>query len=102
MVQSQDACAVVLEHNGSLELHLGGNPSTGCEWRITNGATGVLTARGEPSQSDGSGAPGSPAEYVFRFDATSAGSAQLSLAYRQPWDAAAAPAATFECAIHVR
>src|SRR5262245_8075332 len=62
VVQSQDACPVVLARNGSLELHLGGNPSTGYSWEITNAAAGVLTARGEATQSDGSGMPGSPAE----------------------------------------
>ena len=28
---------------------------------LTDGATGVLTSRGEPSQSEGNGVPGSPA-----------------------------------------
>lgn len=102
VVVSQEMCPLVVERNTTLEIHLGGNPSTGYGWQITNGATGVLTSRGEPSQSEGSGLPGSPAEYVFRFDAVAAGEGRLALAYRQSWNTAVAPAATFECAISVR
>lgn len=102
VVVSQDACPLVVDRNATLEIHLGGNPSTGYAWEITNGATGVLTSRGAPSQSEGAGVPGSPAEYVFRFDAVAAGEGRLSLVYRRSWETAAAPAATFECGITVR
>jgi inhibitor of cysteine peptidase len=102
VLRSQDACPIVLERNGTLELHLDGNPSTGYAWEITNGATSVLSSRGAPSQEGESGVPGAPAEYVYRFDATAPGTAQLALAFRQPWDQATAPAQTFSCEITVR
>lgn len=102
VVRSQDTCPVELARNGTLELHLEGNPSTGYAWEITHGATGVLTSHGAASQEGESGVPGAPADYVFSFDGAAAGAAHLTLVYRQPWDTAATPARTFDCDVTVR
>lgn len=101
VVSSDDACPIVLERNGTLELHLGGNPSTGYQWDVVEGATNVLASSGAPTQ-EGESMPGAPAEYVFRFGAVAAGAGHLALVYHRPWETGTSPQGRFDCDIRVR
>jgi predicted secreted protein len=92
---------------GSTNLHLGqhllvhlrAQLGTGSDWGVTSAASPALTALGSKVLSSGSGQPGGFQTQEFEFVAKSAGTADLTFAYRRPWEKSTPPAKTF--ALHV-
>ncbi len=99
-VTEQNAGKVVqLAKGDTLEVTLGGNPSTGYMWQIHAFDTAVIReARMHTFKSDVHDPQmvGVPGKFTFYFEAVEKGQAALNFFYSQPWDSVTAPAKTIE------
>jgi inhibitor of cysteine peptidase len=88
-----------------LVLSLAANPTTGFDWQITEGGSPVIEQVGEMVFEPDTAPPGTSGTGgtdIWKFDAESAGTATLTLEYRQPFAAdTEPPAETFSVTIVV-
>jgi inhibitor of cysteine peptidase len=96
---------IQLKLSQTLVVRLDANITTGYSWEIVK-LDGMLRSSGEPEyQAPESGSPprvGAGGSQVFRFQATGAGSADLQLAYRRPWEKDTPPARTYHLTVIVK
>jgi len=93
---------VELKMGQQLVVSLEGNPSTGYTWEVTEVDAKVLRQSGEPEFQPQSNLPGAPALITLRFQTVGAGTTDLKLAYRRPWEKNTPPAQTFAVRVSVR
>ncbi len=103
-LDAESECPIRLQVGQALTLTLPSNPSTGYRWRVENPAANVLRNLGPEvySAPEAEEVVGSAGISTWRYQASSAGDAQLVLVYQQPWAADTPPVQTFDCAIRVR
>lgn len=104
VLDAESECPTHLQVGQTLTLTLPSNPSTGYRWRVENPAANVLRSLGPevysaPEEED---VVGSAGVSTWRYQANSAGEAQLVLVYQQPWAADVAPVQNFDCKVIVR
>ena len=99
--QRNAGSTVSVKRGDRLAVTLAGTPSTGFIWELLSGAGSVLTPQGEPRFTPGGSVPGAGGLYRFSFTAAAKGKVHLKFAYRRPFEAGVAPAATFEVTVEV-
>jgi inhibitor of cysteine peptidase len=103
ITQAEQGKTVKAKVGDTLVVSLEGNPSTGYTW-VTKDLPRFLSQEGEPAftKTDSSGAVGAPGMVDTTFKATAAGSGDLVLEYKRPWETTATPAKTFSAVIKVK
>lgn len=89
LVEADNGSTVTLGSGDLLTVTLPGNPTTGFSWSVADGAGPVLVQQGGAAYFPNPVAPGvsgGGGSYRFVFRAAQAGSAQLRLAYAQPFN----------------
>jgi len=94
--------AIELSVVNKLEITLPGNPSTGFQWELANGAASILKQSGPPEFTPASDALGAPGLFTLRFEAVAPGQATLQLIYHRPFEQDTPPVQTFEVNVTVR
>ena len=104
-----DSCSgkkVSVAAGGSVTVTLESNATTGFIWAlIENSDASVLQEAGHDyivPETDGTPVPGKGGEEVWTFRALKEGTSTISMEYKQPWDAGAEPADTFELTVVVK
>lgn len=97
-------CPLALHIGQEVLISLRSNPSTGFRWEVKQAASGVLKSLGPElySNPEEVGLVGSAGQSSWRYKAEKAGSGQLLMVYRRPWEADVAPASTFDCQVEVQ
>ncbi|MXS21894.1 MULTISPECIES: protease inhibitor I42 family protein [Pseudomonas] len=98
-------CTPLVMHTGQeLTLTLPSDPTSGYRWTILQRSDNLKQLGPEVfrERRQDQGGIGSAGQSLWRFRAQSAGSAQLELQARQPWDAEAEAQARFDCRIEIR
>jgi predicted secreted protein len=93
--------SVTVRQGGTVRITLPGNPSTGYDWQVARGASGLLKQVGEPSFKAESSLTGAPGMLTSTFKAIQAGDTVLVMEYSQPWEKDQQPAETSAFAVHV-
>lgn len=78
-----------------MRVVLSGNPSTGYTWEPSANNDKVLAPGGVKTAAPPGSKPGASAVQTLTFTAKAAGSDQLVLAYRRPWEKSTAPARSY-------
>ncbi|GAB2638909.1 protease inhibitor I42 family protein [Nocardia goodfellowii] len=79
-----------------LVVRLPSNPSTGYGWQVTGLDQNVVKQAGDREYvSDQPVMPGTPGTEVWTFTGDAAGSTQLKMEYKRPWEQGVEPAETF-------
>jgi len=85
-----------------LELKLEMRAGTGFTWEIAKNDSAILESRGKPgTEPIGEVKPGSAQLQVFRFVAKSAGTSDLELEYKRPFEKDTPPARTYKLSVVV-
>lgn len=92
---------VTVRQGGTVRITLPGNPSTGYDWQVVQGAAGYLKQVGEPTFKAESSLDGAPGMVTYTFKAFKAGDTVLVMKYSQPWEKDQPAAATAGFAVHV-
>jgi len=91
---------------GSVTVTLDSNPSTGFSWALTeNSDESVLQEASHeyvPPETSGTPVLGKGGEEVWVFNALKEGKSNISMEYKQPWEADAEPAETFDLTVVVK
>lgn len=84
-------------------LRLPATPSTGYRWELSRNAAPQLQQVGEPRfiNPQQAGRVGTSGLMLWTFRASTAGSNQLQLDYRRPWDQGVAAERSLRCSIRV-
>jgi inhibitor of cysteine peptidase len=101
IVESKDnGRQITLKPGAFLLVRLEANPSTGYSWTVIGDPAPLsfVSSKNETAQQNQQ-RPGAPGMQVLRFKASSAGTVDLKIGYRRPWEKEVAPAKTFQ--IHV-
>jgi inhibitor of cysteine peptidase len=77
---------VTVRQGGTVRITLPGNPSTGYDWQVAQGAAGYLKLVGEPTFKAESSLDGAPGMITYTFKALKAGDTVLVMKYAQPWE----------------
>ena len=97
--------AVNLVRGQRLIIRLASNRSTGFRWQVNGHLPAGLRQASEPlyeSDPTQPGLVGAGGQEIWTFEATSAGTAELNLAYRRPWEAGEAAARTLRVLVRVK
>ena len=88
LTEKEGGCGsgVGLNAGDTLELVVGGNPTTGYTWEVGFEVPAVIKTTGEPKYEPDSNAIGAGGTYTFRFLAVSEGQATLVLVYHRPFE----------------
>ena len=101
----EDNQQIQLKAGQTLVVRLESNITTGYSWEIAK-LDGVLRSSGEPEyqapEASSAQRVGAGGSQVFRFQASGAGSADLQLAYRRPWEKDTPPARTYHLTVIVK
>ncbi|MSM40752.1 MAG: hypothetical protein GJT30_14140 [Geobacter sp.] len=84
-----------------VSITLGGNPTTGYAWELTEVDRAVLAPDPEPAYVADSALSGAGGKYTFRFSARAAGSTAVQLVYRRPWEKGLPPLERFDLQVVV-
>ncbi len=100
VTQDQNGSSVTVPKNGTLQVSLLANPSTGYSWTVVDDAGGILKSLGAPSAqavdpSGSSAVVGMSERQTFQFDAVEAGTGKLTMEYRRAGDATVPAEQTF-------
>ena len=90
---------ITLQVGDSLEIILGGNPTTGYLWEMGPWDGKVMAQVGEVAYEAESNRMGSGGHFTFCFKAAAKGKADLKWSYRRPFEKKAAPVKSFQ--VHV-
>ena len=83
------------------EISLPETRTAGYRWQAKHSADPVVRLLEENSLPNTSGVGGT-GRHVWRFQAVSAGTAELEFHYHRPWEASVGPARTFRAMVRVR
>ena len=102
VTQTDNGSAVTVPKNGTLQVSLYGNPSTGFGWVVVEDAGGILKQLGDPvvqavkpNASASGPTVGMTERQTFQFDATKAGSGTLQMEYKRSWETTVPAEETF-------
>jgi inhibitor of cysteine peptidase len=105
LADEDNGSSVQLAQGGKLIVALASNPTTGYSWSVGESSDAALVLQGEPQYVPaGSTTPvaGAGGTEVFTFEAQDAGTANLVLEYRRPFEPDAAPEQTFSVTVEIR
>ena len=101
----EDGKQIQLKPGQALLVRLESNITTGYSWAIASLDGDALRSSGEPEYEAPAGGTnqrvGAGGSQVFRFQAASAGTATLQLAYRRPWEKDTPPVRTYHLTVVV-
>ena len=92
---------ITLKVGDSLEIVLGGNPTTGYLWEMGPWDGKAMVQVGEVAYKAESNAMGSGGHFTFCFKAAAKGKADLRWSYRRPFEKKVAPVKTFQAHVVV-
>lgn len=93
---------VKLDKGSVLSVRLAGNPTTGFQWVIDKNDKQVLSPQGKPEyKPEKKGVIGGGGHFTFRFKAEQAGTSDLVLEYKRPFEKDKEPAKTFKVSVTV-
>ena len=96
------ATELKLSKGDTFELKMQMQGGTGYTWQVAKDDKKILKSKGEPTTEPvGDPKPGGPELRVFRFQAVAAGTCELELHYRRPFDKDKAPEKTYKITIQV-
>lgn len=96
---------VALEVGQQMQVALPGNPSTGYNWVVVSVDQSVLEPAEKGSTFKQGGAPGvvgAGGVVTWTFTANSAGTTNLVLGYKRPWETTATPTQTWSAPVTVK
>jgi inhibitor of cysteine peptidase len=103
VTEDQSGSVIEIAQDQQVEIRLPVQMGTGYSWELLRPPTAPLRLiRSENRSAPGGSVPGGPATQLFVFVAVSAGSGELELGYRRPWETTTAPARTFSLRVVVR
>jgi predicted secreted protein len=85
VTETDDGKTLAAQLGGTVELRLGGNPTTGYEWKLTSASKGLPLASSD-YVADQPMLVGSGGTYVFLFDVAASGTYTLELSYARSWE----------------
>jgi len=88
-----------LPPGATLVVRLAGQPGTGYTWQVSRTPANLTLLGAE--QEGGGRLPGGTSMQVFRFRAEGAGTGEVELSYRRPWEKDAAPLSQFRATVAV-
>ena len=89
ITQSNHGQTVNVRKGGTLEVILGGNPTTGYEWHVAQ-TDDALLPLADTVYKPGSDLPGAGGKYRFDFNAREVGAVDLRMVYKRSWEAGVA------------
>lgn len=100
LTESQNGGSAELAKDQKLEIRLPVQGGTGFSWELMRPPRAPVRLLSSNAQPAGPGnLPGGPATQLFVFEPTGAGSGDIELGYRRPWEKDTKPARTF--VVHV-
>ncbi len=100
LTESQNGGSAELAEDQKLEIRLPVQGGTGFSWELMRPPRAPVRLLSSNAQPAGPGnLPGGPATQLFVFEPTGAGSGDIELGYRRPWEKDTQPARTF--VVHV-
>jgi inhibitor of cysteine peptidase len=102
LTETQNGSTVEMSKDQRLEIRLPVQGGTGFSWELmrTSAPVRLLNSTTRPAPSGN--LPGGPQIEVFVFEPTAAGSGDIELGYRRPWEKDSQPARRFVAHIVVR
>ena len=98
----EKATELKLTKGDTFELKLQMQGGTGYTWQIAKDDQKILKSKGEPTtETMGEAKPGGPQLRVFRFQAVAAGTCELELHYRRPFEKDKPPEKTYKLTLQV-
>ncbi len=101
LTQKDAGTTVHVKQGTNVNIALEGNPTTGYNWEVAPGGSGVLEQQGEPTFKPENSALGSGGMVTLQFKASQAGTINLKLIYHRTSEPNVAPLHTFEVMIVV-
>ncbi|MBI3408881.1 MAG: protease inhibitor I42 family protein [Planctomycetes bacterium] len=100
--EKSDGGTMKLAKGAILNVKLQGNPTTGFSWGIDKNDKDVLAPKGKYSyEPTKKGLPGGGGTFSFQFKAEKAGTSELELGYKRPFEKDKAPAKMFKVKVEV-
>jgi len=93
---------ISLNKGETLTLSIGGNPTTGYSWNLTNVDETILKSAGNPGYKSSSLLTGAGGTYTFKFTAIGSGTTDLKLDYYRTFEKGIPPVNTFEITVVVK
>jgi inhibitor of cysteine peptidase len=101
VTEQDNGKTVTIARGGSLEITLGGNPTTGYLWVLEEGDDSILKSQGDYIFKSDSTLVGSGGKFTYAFKAAEHGQATLTLVYRRPWEQRAPSDKSFSITVSV-
>lgn len=83
--EAQNGDAIQLSKGRALVVRLPAQFGTGFSWAVTRMTGSALRLGGNQTESQSAGTPGASETQIFTFEATSSGTSEIEIGYRQPW-----------------
>ena len=99
LTQADNGSTISLRPGETLEIVLAGNPTTGYNWEVQEGAETIVRQKGAPVYKADSKLIGAGGTMTFRFECVDAGAVTLSLIYHRSFEPGVAPLKTFTVSI---
>jgi inhibitor of cysteine peptidase len=103
LTETQNGSTIEMSKNQRLEIRLPVQGGAGFSWglaRAPSAPVRFINSATEPVP--GGNIPGGPQTEIFKFEPTAAGSGDIELGYRRPWEKDTQPARTFVVHVVVR
>jgi inhibitor of cysteine peptidase len=102
LVDVDNGTTVELAVGGTLVVDLEENVTTGLSWSVET-TPAMLKATGDEQLAPGdTGVVGAAGRHVFTWEATTAGTGELTLVYARPWEMGVAPVKRFAVTVVVQ
>jgi inhibitor of cysteine peptidase len=102
LVDVDNGTTVELAVGGTLVVDLEENVTTGLSWSVET-TPAMLKATGDEQLAPGdTGVVGAAGRHVFTWEATTAGTGELTLVYARPWETGVAPVKRFAVTVVVQ
>jgi inhibitor of cysteine peptidase len=102
VTKADNSKIVKVATGGRVILRLNWSPGTGYDWVIAKNDASMLLQEGEAAtEPNKNPMPGAPETRIFNFKALKAGTTELELHSRRPWEKDAPPAETFKVQVAI-
>ncbi|NCD32580.1 MAG: hypothetical protein EOL87_04090 [Spartobacteria bacterium] len=96
LTEKDNESRISIPVDGTFQIQLEGNPTTGYIWEIEKMDASMLRAVDDPVyEAKSKSRAGSGGVYTFSFKVVAAGASSLALAYHRPWEHDVLPAKRF-------